>query len=72
MNKRTLDFLRVATLVPGVKPGDVTGNGSALEEGIRKAAKEGAGVILTPELSLTGYTCSDLFFSNHPDTGSPA
>jgi NAD+ synthase (glutamine-hydrolysing) len=62
MNKRTLDFLRVATLVPGVKPGDVTGNGSALEEGIRKAAKEGAGVILTPELSLTGYTCSDLFF----------
>ena len=56
------DFLRVCCAVPPVKPGDVTANGAALEKAAREADKSGAGVVLFPELSLTGYTCGDLFF----------
>ncbi len=56
------DFLRVCCIVPPVKPGDVTANGAALEEAARRAVENGAGVVLFPELSLTGYTCGDLFF----------
>jgi NAD+ synthase (glutamine-hydrolysing) len=56
------DFLRVCCVVPPVKPGDVAANGEALEKAARQAVNEGAGVVLFPELSLTGYTCADLFF----------
>lgn len=56
------DFTRVCAVVPPVKPGDVGGNGKALEEMIRQAREGGASIVLTPELSLTGYSCGDLFF----------
>ncbi|MDC7219558.1 MAG: NAD(+) synthase [Spirochaetales bacterium] len=56
------DFLRVCCAVPPVKPGDVSANGQAIEEAARNAAEEGAQIVLFPELSLTGYSCGDLFF----------
>ncbi len=56
------DFVRICCAVPPVKPGDVRRNGQFLEETARRAAGEGAGVVLFPELALTGYTCGDLFF----------
>ncbi|MDC7224316.1 MAG: NAD(+) synthase [Spirochaetales bacterium] len=56
------DFLRVCCAVPPVKAGDVASNGEALERAARKALEKGAGIVLFPELALTGYTCGDLFF----------
>lgn len=54
------NLFRTATVVPRVHIGDVTAN---VDE-IRKLYKEyryNADVVVTPELSLTGYTCGDLF-----------
>lgn len=54
------NLFRTATVVPRVHIGDVTAN---VDE-IRKLYKEyryKADVVVTPELSLTGYTCGDLF-----------
>ncbi len=55
-------YVRVAAAVPTVKVGGVTFNGEQIESMIRKAEAEGAQIALTPELSLTGYTCGDLVF----------
>ncbi|MBN2626006.1 MAG: NAD(+) synthase, partial [Spirochaetales bacterium] len=62
MTGEGLDFVRICCAVPEVKPGDVRRNGQLIEESARKAVGEGAGVVLFPELSLTGYSCGDLFF----------
>lgn len=58
------DFVRVAAAVPKVSVGDV---GFNTEEIIKKAAEArsaGCDITLFPELSLTGYTCGDLFFQS--------
>jgi NAD+ synthase (glutamine-hydrolysing) len=57
-------YVRVAAAVPTVKVGGVTFNGEQIESMIRKAEAEGAQIVLTPELSLTGYTCGDLVFQH--------
>jgi NAD+ synthase (glutamine-hydrolysing) len=54
-------FYRVAAAVPAVKVADPEANVNALLELIEQAAAAGAALIVTPELSLTGYTCADLF-----------
>ena len=40
--------------------GDFSGNAAQIEQMARQAAACGADVLLTPELSLTGYPCEDL------------
>ena len=40
--------------------GDFSGNADKIEQMARQAAARGADVLLTPELSLTGYPCEDL------------
>lgn len=54
-------FVRVGSIVPNLKVADVAYNKTELLKEIDKAASLGVSVILTPELSLTGYTCADLF-----------
>lgn len=54
-------FLRVAASTPSMRVGDVAANAAAICEDVRRAASLGASVLVTPELSLTGYTCADLF-----------
>jgi NAD+ synthase (glutamine-hydrolysing) len=56
-------FLRVAAACPPVALADPLTNASRLAEWAREASGRGAQVLVTPELSLTGYTCGDLFFS---------
>ncbi len=58
---RTGSYFRVATASPFVKVGDTEHNLRQAIEAIDEAIDEGAEVILMPELSLTGYTCADLF-----------
>ena len=54
-------LMRVAAIAPKVKVADCVYNASQIIEEASKAANEGARVIVTPELGITGYTCGDLF-----------
>lgn len=54
-------FIKVATAVPMVHVADVDYNLTQIESLIAQAEGKGVEVIVFPELSLTGYTCQDLF-----------
>ncbi len=57
-------FFRVATAIPRVKIGACGENAARIESLIRDAAERGVEVVVTPELSITGYTCGDLFLQS--------
>ena len=54
------NLLRVLTASPRVHIGNVTKNCDEIKS-IYKEYADKADIILMPELSLTGYTCADLF-----------
>jgi NAD+ synthase (glutamine-hydrolysing) len=54
-------FVKVAAAVPAVKVADVTYNVQEIERLITIADVEHVEVVVFPELSITGYTCQDLF-----------
>ena len=54
-------YIKVASVVPGVKVGDTEYNISEIERWIARAEGQGVEVALFPELCVTGYTCQDLF-----------
>ena len=57
-----LDYIRVACAVPQVSVGDVKKNARDICDRIAKADEKAVDLLVFPELSLTGYTCADLFF----------
>ena len=59
-----LDFIRVAACVPEVSVGNVGQNVKAILGQAREAEKKAPQLTVFPELSLTGYTCADLFFQS--------
>jgi NAD+ synthase (glutamine-hydrolysing) len=61
MNPAARSFLRVASAAPELRVADVAFNTARLEDCMRAAAGRGASLVLFPELSVTGYTCGDLF-----------
>ncbi len=56
------DYARIALAVPEVSVGGVNENTKKIIEIIENAKEKKADFIVFPELSLTGYTCGDLFF----------
>jgi NAD+ synthase (glutamine-hydrolysing) len=54
-------FMRVASAAPELRVADVDFNAAQMRVGVDAATVHGASVILFPALSLTGYTCGDLF-----------
>ncbi|HLF93046.1 MAG TPA: NAD(+) synthase [Planctomycetota bacterium] len=56
-----LGFYRVAAVHTRVRPGDPRANAEAIRAAAETAAERGACVVLFPELSITGYSCEDLF-----------
>ena len=54
-------FIKVAAAVPLVKVADCDYNIQQIENIIARAEGKGVEVIVFPELSITGYTCQDLF-----------
>ena len=56
------EFYRIAVATPALHLGDPDANAGELLRMAEAAAEKGAAVIAFPELSLTGYTCGDLFF----------
>lgn len=57
-------FFKVAAATPIIKTADPSFNAENIIKMMKKAEKEGVKVLLFPELSLTGYTCNDLFFQS--------
>lgn len=54
-------FLRVAVATPKIKVADVRFNTEAVLREITEADRQGASLLVFPELALTAYTCADLF-----------
>ena len=54
-------FFRVAAAVPRVQIADVEFNSDSIIRLIDKAEERKASLVVFPELSVTGYTCLDLF-----------
>ena len=56
-------YVRVAAAVPHMRVADCQYNAAEIKKQITEAVQEGVEVICFPELSITGYTCADLFFT---------
>lgn len=54
-------YIKVASAIPSVKVGDCHYNLQEIEQTIVRAEGQHVEVIVFPELSITGYTCQDLF-----------
>ena len=63
MNTSDFGFVRVAAAVPALRVADCRQNAQEVKRQIAEAIEEGVEVICFPELTLTGYTCADLFFT---------
>jgi NAD+ synthase (glutamine-hydrolysing) len=55
-------LLRVAVCTPSIRVADPKYNADAILTSLQDAVKKKISLLVFPELSLTGYTCSDLFF----------
>lgn len=58
-------FVTVAAAVPSVKVADCSYNVGHIKDLIREADEKGVEIIVFPELSITGYSCQDLFTQQH-------
>ena len=56
-------FLRVAAASLKIKVANPSYNKEEIKKAIDKALQEQARILVSPELSVTGYTCADLFFT---------
>jgi NAD+ synthase (glutamine-hydrolysing) len=56
-------YVRVAAAVPHMRVADCRYNANEIKKQVTEAVQEGVEVICFPELSITGYTCADLFFT---------
>ena len=54
-------FLRIAAAIPSVNVADCSYNIKSIINQIDQACQHNAEVVLFPELSVTGYSCADLF-----------
>ena len=57
-------FIRVASAIPSVKVADCSYNASEILSMLEQISIQHVSVACFPELSLTGYTCGDLFSQN--------
>ena len=64
MDLSRLGFLRVGVCAPATKIADPEANASTILSVYQRLCERQAAVIVTPELSLTGYSCEDLFHSD--------
>ena len=60
-----LGFMRVASARPEVRVGDIDFNIERIKSVVEKADREKVAIMAFPELSVTGYTCADLFFQSN-------
>lgn len=65
-------FLRVAAATPTLRVADCAYNARRILGLMERAQAEGVAVVVFPELSLTGYTCADLFQQSSLQRGALA
>ena len=63
MNKE-FGYVRVGALTPELKVGNTTFNVEEIIKNLKEMDSKGVNIVVTPELSITGYTCADLFFQD--------
>ena len=54
-------FIRAASISPSLRVADCAYNAEQIIDAMQAFAAENVHLLCMPELSLTGYTCSDLF-----------
>jgi len=57
-------FIRVGAAVPKIKVADLEYNKKEIIKNIKIAEDKKVDILVFPELSITGYTCGDLFFQS--------
>lgn len=57
-------YIKVATASPKISVAAVSANTNEICRLIDKADREGVNLLVFPELTVTGYTCGDLFYSD--------
>lgn len=57
-------FIKVAAGIPKMQLADTAANTESIKQIILKADSKKVNLLVLPELSLTGYTCGDLFFND--------
>ncbi|MHB8963922.1 MAG: nitrilase-related carbon-nitrogen hydrolase, partial [Saccharofermentanales bacterium] len=62
MDYKEFGFFRVAAAAPRLRVADPVYNTAEMKSLLVKASGEGVGLMVFPELSVTGYTCQDLFY----------
>jgi len=62
INLSDFGMLRLGVVTPELRVADVDFNLEQIFQAARQAAAQQCRLVLFPELSLTGYTCADLFF----------
>ena len=65
-------FVRVAAAVPRLRVADCDFNTDRIIGLMQRAESEQVGILLFPELSITGYTCADLFHQTTLQQGALA
>lgn len=61
---KDLGFVRVGAIVNKLALADPINNAKEIVKMIKEASEKGVAIVSTPELSLTGYTCADLFLQD--------
>ena len=64
MANNNLGLVRVGAATPALKVADPAFNAENIIAIIRKAEEDKTGILVLPELTLTGSTCGDLFFQD--------
>ena len=54
-------YYRIAAAVPDMRVADTAYNVDQMLQKVEEAKQKGVNLITFPELSVTGYTCGDLF-----------
>ncbi len=62
--KSRFGFVKVAAATPRVKIADCRANAEAIDRMTAEAVERGVSIVVFPELSITGYTCGDLFLQS--------
>jgi NAD+ synthase (glutamine-hydrolysing) len=57
-------FIKTAAATPEIRGADCEYNGARLIEVMQTAARQGARLLILPELCVTGYTCGELFLQD--------
>lgn len=63
--RKKLGFVRVASIAPSLRVADVGYNVEQIIAALERAVAQGAQLAVFPELSITAYSCADLFYQRH-------